>query len=251
MLSLESAENHSSNEPVVLDADAKALALKQIQSAAGALSFLKEMITKDSLTKSIRFNTLSVGKHDIADLIKGLGGDEDLKQEDDLRLKMLQNANKEVHRLTQELGKGITKEGLGVRIGQMCEEVNNWWKAQGFGYSRGTISGWSSGASMTIEFNCHLDDFVSTMEEKPITAKAKLKEKQKELSQELVIVPEQRGSDMMVVLDCNESRTWIMNKLRERFPGIQIHKWESHFIHGDKERFRITSCHANFPLENI
>lgn len=249
-LSLESTENHSSNEPVILDADAKATALKKVQSAYHALSFLNEMITKDSLTKSIRYNTLSVASHDIKDLIKSLGGDEDLKQEDDLRLKNLQRANAEVHRLTAELGKGITKEGVSVKIGQMCQEVEEWWKSLGFGYSKGTISGWRNGSSMTFEFNCHIDMFMSTMEEKPISKKAKLKERQEEMGKELILIPEQRGSDMMVTLDCPENRQWIVNKLKERFPSIRFHKWESHFIHGSED-FQITSLHANFPVEEI
>ena len=249
-LSLESTENHSSNEPVVLDADTQASALKKIQSAYGALNFLNEMITKNTLTKSIRNNTLSVTSHDVKDLIKSLGGDEDLKQEDDLRLKMLQNANAEVHRLTEELGKGVTKEGIGVKIGQMCKEVQDWWSSLGFGHSKGTITGWRNCASMTMEFNCHIDMFMSTMEEKPISKKAALKERQEEMGKELILIPEERGSDMMVTLDCPENRQWIINKLKERFPGIRFHKWESHFIHGSED-FQITSCHANFPVEDI
>ena len=144
MLSLESTENHSSKEPVELNEDSKAFALKKIQSLFGAITFLNEMIQKETLTKSVRHNTLCVASHDIQDLIQSLGGAEDLKQKEDLNLKLLRQANQEVHRLTAELGKGVTKEAIAVKIGQMCTEVGDWWKEQGFGYSKGTVSGWTN-----------------------------------------------------------------------------------------------------------
>ena len=153
MLSLESAKNHLSDEPLVLDADNKAASLKTIQSIYGALQFLNEMIKEDQATVSIRYNSLSIARHAIKDLTKSLGGEEDLKQDEDLRLKLLQDANAEVRRLTDELGKGVTKEGIGIKIGQMCDEVCKWWKEQGFGYIQPKIGGWSQGASMTVDFN--------------------------------------------------------------------------------------------------
>lgn len=68
-----STENHSSNEPLLIDADARASSLESLKSIIGALSFLHELITKGTATVGTRHNTLGISRAELSRLEKFLG----------------------------------------------------------------------------------------------------------------------------------------------------------------------------------
>jgi len=244
---LRPTENHGSDEPLVLDADAKATSLKAINSVMGALSYLGERIQKDTAVVSTRYNTLGIARSDLRQLGNTLGAEADTAQEDELRLSLLRQANMENHRLRDELGKGVTVEAIGLKLYHMDRTIYNWWQNLGFTYSKSSIQAHSRGASFQVEFSIGVERHISTMEEKPVTAKAKLDAKRESLGRELQIVYD--GSEPYV-LDNPNNREWIKNTLKARFPNCRIYKWESISIHRSDE-FQLRHVEVNIDMTDV
>lgn len=244
---LRSPENHTSDEPLVLDADAKAVSIKALNDMRGALAFLQEMIQKDTCSVSTRFNTLSIVRSETRHLGRILGADADLQQEDDLRQNLLRQANMENHRLREEMAKGVTVESIGGKLYLMDRSIYNWWQNLGFTYSKATMGAHSRGGSFHVEFSIGVERHISTMEEKPVTAKAKIKAKQEALGQELEIA---WGGGEPYVLDNPNNRAWITGKLKERFPKCRIWKWESIAIHNSDD-FQLRHVEVNIDFTDV
>lgn len=244
---LRPTENHGSDEPLVVDADAKASSLKAIKGVMGALSYLGEMIQKDTAVVSTRHNTLGVARSDLRELGRILGAEADTEQENELRLQLLRAANMENHRLRDEMGKGVTIESIGLKLYQLDRTIYNWWQNLGFTYSKSSIQAHSQGASFQVEFSVGVERHISTMEPKPVTAKAKLDAKRVALGKELQIVYE--GSEPHV-LDNPNNRAWITNTLKARFPRCRIWKWESISIHRSDE-FQLRHVEVNIDMTDV
>ena len=240
-------ENHTSDEPLLLDADATASSLKELSSMVGALSWLHELIGKGQATVSTRHNALGIARSNLRQLDKLLGSADDLKQEDDLRLQMLRQANMEVHRLNEELGKGVTVAAIGNKLYLLDRTIYNWWQNLGFTYSKATIQAHSRGAAFHVEFSVGVERHISSMEEKPVSAKAKLDAKRANLGKQLDIAYD--GSEPYVV-DNQENRTWITNTLRARFPTSRIWKWESLSV-SKLDIFQIRHVEVNIDITDV
>lgn len=244
---LRPTENHGSDEPLKLDPDQKASALKDIKSMIGALSYLGEMIQKNTAVVSTRHNTLGIARSDLRHIGATLGAEADTAQQDELNLQLLRQANMENHRLRDEMGKGVTIEAIGLKLYHLDRTIYNWWKNLGFTYSKSSIQAHSQGASFQVEFSIGVERHISTMEEKPITAKAKLDAKREKLGQELQIVYDQSEP---YVLDNPNNRTWITNTLKARFPNCRIWKWESIAIHRSDE-FQLRHVEVNIDMKDV
>jgi hypothetical protein len=222
--SLATTENSSSDEPLLIDADTKASSLESIRNAYHALSFLNELISKDTATVGVRHNTLGLVRAELGNLEKSLGAKDDFQQEEELKKNLLRQANFEIHRLRDEMGKGVTVESIGNKLYQLDKTIYNWWQNLGFSYSKGTLQPNHKGATFHREFTLNIESHVFSHTTKPVTAKARIDAKVKALGSELEIFNE---DNELCVLDNPNNREWIKNKFIERFPNCRIWKWES------------------------
>lgn len=243
-----STENHSSNEPLLIDADARASSLESLKSIIGALSFLHELITKGTATVGTRHNTLGISRAELSHLEKFLGAKDDLKQEEELKKNLLRQANMEVHRLREEMGKGVTIEAIGSKLYQLDRSIYNWWQNLGFTYSKSSLQPHSRGASFHVEFSVSVERHIGSHEAKPVTARARVDAKRAALGAELEIVYK---SDEPYVVDNANNRAWLTNKFKERFPTCRIWKWEAISAHGLDGVFQIRHVEVNIDMTDV
>jgi len=241
-------ENLTSNEPLLIDADDRASSLESLNSIIGALSFLHELITKGTATVGTRHNTLGISRAELSQLEKFLGAKDDLKQEEELKKNLLRQANMEIHRLREEMGKGVTIEAIGSKLHQLDRTIYNWWQNLGFTYSSSKLQAHSRGASFQVEFSVGVERHISSHESKPVTAKARVDAKRAALGAELEIIYK---SDEPYVVDNANNRAWLTNKFKERFPTCRIWKWESISVHGLDDIFQIRHVEVSIDITDI
>lgn len=242
-------ENHGSNEPLLVNDDDKASSLNSIKRIVNALSFLHETMTKGTATVGIRHNTLGISRAEFNRIEELLGAKDDLAQEEELKKNLLRQANLEIHRLREEMGKGVTVEAIGSKLYQLDRTICNWWQNQGFTYSSSKLSAHSRGATFQVEFSVGIDKHVSSHSEKPVTEKSRIDAKLIALGSELEIVYP-KGDDPYVV-DNPNNRTWLTNKFKERFPTCRIWKWESMLINGLDDIFQIRRVEVNIDMTDV
>lgn len=240
-------KNHSSDEPLLIDADASASALASLKSIIVALSFLHEMVTKGTATVGTRHNTLGISRSELNNLEKSLGAKDDLQQEDELKKNLLRQANTEVYRLREEMGKGVTIEAIGSKLYQLDRSIYNWWQNLGFSYSSAKMQAHARGASFQVEFSVNIERHISSHDPKPVTAKARVAAKQAALGAALEVMYK---SDEPYVLDNANNRAWLTNKFKERFPTCRIWKWEAMSINNTDE-FQIRHVEVNIDITDV
>lgn len=241
-------ENHSSNEPLLIDADATLSSLESLRSMIGALNFLHEMISKGTATVSTRHNTLGISRGELSNLEKSLGAKDDLQQEKELNNNLLRQANMELYRLREEMGKGVTIEAIGSKLYQLQQTIYNWWQNLGFSFSKSHLNPHSRGAAFSVEFSVSVERHVSSYNPKPATARTKLLAKRAALGAELEII---HKSDEPYVVDSPNNRAWLTNKFKERFPTCRIWKWESHSINGLDDLYHIRYVEVNIDITDV
>ena len=240
-------ENHSSDEPLLLDADATAVTLKHIASAVDALGYLHELVSKGTATVSTRHNALGIARYNFKDLEKILGAKDDLKQHEELDRSLLRQANMEVHRLREELGKGVTIEAIGNKLYQLDRTIYNWWQNLGFSYSSATLAPHSQGAAFKVQFSINIDRHISSYTDKPVTARANRDAKMAALGEQLEVAYE--GSEPHVV-DNENNRAWVTRTLKGRFPTCRIWKWESISVYR-LDVFQLRHVEVNIDITDI
>jgi hypothetical protein len=240
-------KNHSSNEPLLIDADSRVASLNSLKSFISALGFLHETIAKGTATIGIRHNTLAISRAELSQLEKFLGAKEDLEQEEELRNNLLRQANIEIRRLQEEMGKGVTIEAIGNKLYQLDQTIYNWWQNLGFSFSQSNLKSYSNGTSFLVDFTCSIDRHIHSMESKPVTAKTRLDAKHETLKNDLEIIYHGREP---YVLDTPENRKWFVDKFKERFPNCRIYKWESHSC-PNSDVFQIRKVEVNINITDV
>jgi hypothetical protein len=246
-LVLSMPENRTNESLLLLDPDNTASSLKSLKEIVSALNFLHEQIKKGEVSVSNRHNILSITRSELRYLEKYLGAEADLKQENDLKQNLLRQANMEVARLREELGKGVTVEAIGSKIYQLDRTIYEWWQELGFAYSKATFQSHSRGASFGVEFSVRVERHIGSHEEKPITAKAKIDATREALGQQLEIVYD---GDEPHVVDNPNNRAWLTNKFQERFPTAKVWKWESRCVYR-MDIFEICQVEVRIDITDI
>lgn len=240
-------KNSSSKEIIKLNEDQVAIASKAINEIFHGLKFLKEEIPH--LTKDIRFNVLSVIKSEFQKLSAILDTEEDEKQKSELEKKLLRKVNFENRRLREEMAKGVTVDSIGAKLYELEQIVYKWWQDLGFSYSKHSILPGPTINQLKTEFSVTLERGISYSEREnnPVSARKKKKEKVQALGKELQIL-ESAGENY--VLDNENNKTWLINKLKNRFPNIRIFNIKIHSIY-NREEFQITDIEAYIDIKEI
>lgn len=241
--------NSGSDELLVLDEDTKAASLKAIQQAIGSLSWVFENVRDGTATKQVRFNGVSVAASYVTRLGELLGRDEDTEQEKQLRKSQLRVANDEIHRLRQEMAKGVTVEAMGNKLEELKKTVYYWWKSFGFLTADGNFSPNWKGADFHGKLSCYLDRHGGSvmLEDKPVTAK-ELALKTLEQLAEQTDIEQEDGSDVHF-LDTPRNKDFLVNALTARFPGSRVWAFESNA--GRSGFFHLRNMEVYIPIQSI
>jgi len=217
----ESVKNHNSDEIVSLNPDEKATAISSVNGIIDALDFLRQQIIDDAVKVSTRYNTINIAKYKIKDLHELIGGNDDLKQDEEHLNFSLRHANIENARLRDQLGKNITTEAIASKLHLLRQDVYDFWKDLGFLHSDIKFSSGYNSAYLVCELSCYIDKHISTMTKTPISDKKELDEKIEELKQTIETEKIPTG---LVMIDSEKNRNWITEILQNRFPSCTIQK---------------------------
>lgn len=240
-------KNSSSKEKISLNEDQVTVALKSINEIFHGLKFLKEEIP--NLTKDIRFNVLSVVKSEFQKLSAILDAEEDEKQKLELKENLLRKANFENRRLREEMAKGVTIDSIGAKLYELEQIVYKWWQDLGFSYSKHSILPGPTINQLKTEFSVTLERGISYSEREnnPVSARRKKQEKVQKSGKELQVL-ESAGENY--ILDNENNKTWLINKLKNRFPNIRIFNIKINSIY-NREEFQITDIEAYIDIKEI
>lgn len=235
--------NHNDSTKIVLDADAKTAALREINEIYTGLKYIYDLIKEDECRVESRFNVLGVVDGRSKQLRKILGGDSDIEQTREVDLALLREANAEVHRLKELIGTQVGTEAVSHKLDSLNKIVYNWWTEEnGFSYCLIKFGG----PNCLAEFSPDIDRHVSRYSDTPVTDKQLLDEKITALSEIIDLTDD----DAHHVIDNPDNRKWIIDALKKRFPSIKVYKIESHSIN-QSEKYRLSRIHANFLITDI
>ena len=247
-------ENHGSNELLELNPDTKVSSLESLKSSINALKFLHELVAKDTATVGVRHNTLGIVRSQLKHLENSLGAKDDIEQQEELKRNLLLQANSEIKRLREEIGKGVTIESIGSKLHQLDRTIYNWWQNLGFSYASTSLMPNHRGATFKVEFSVDLDRHISVHSSTPVTDKAKIDVKIADLGKELEITLSR--NDDPYILDNTNNRTWLIKKFKERFPNCKIWKWESIAVRSEsttpqENEFKILRVEVNIDMNDV
>lgn len=217
----DSVKNHSSDEPIELNADQKSTAIQYINDIFGALVYLKEQIVADKIQVNTRYNSIGIAKYKIQDLHELLGGEDDIKQDEERRNLSLRHANIENARLRDQLGKSVTTQAIASKLNLLKQDFYDFWKNLGFLYSTIQFSSGHDTAYLTCELSCYINNHISSMTQTPVSDKKDLDERIEQLKQKIETDKIPTG---LVMIDSEKNRNWVIETLKNRFPSCRIQK---------------------------
>lgn len=217
----DSVENHTSNEIISLNADEKTIALKSVQEIIHGLQFLSEEISGNKTSVSTRYNVLGIVGYKLKDLREILGGEEDLKQDDERDRFTIRHLNEEVRSLRDQLGKDLTSDAVVGKLYQLKQDVYNFWKELGFLSSTINFSSGFNSTWLSCDFSCYINSHISTMSRTPVSDKLELAEKIEKFKQTIEVGQISTG---LVMIDSEKNRFWLTQTLQNRYPSCRINR---------------------------
>jgi len=240
--------NASDETVIILDADKTSLALRAAAECSHAINFVHELVGKGELSVSMRFACLSVAQSHLEKLKHTLGAKSDEEQANELNSNQLRQANIEIHRLRQEMAKGVTPEVLGLALEPLKQTVYDWWKSLGFLTMEAEFVGYSDGGYLNAKLSCYLDRHGPLFDEKPVTTAAEKRMTIEQLA-EHVDMDTPRGNEPSV-MDTPRTREWLVSQLQTRFPGTRIFEWHSHGVDGGASS-TLRDIRISIPIKTI
>lgn len=127
-------ERRASENPVVLTADQRAVALRELAKTALLVKTVHEHITAGSLTDGFTAVALGLLEHQVQDLSKVTGVPCVSAAEVEQRYAELRNANNRVHELEKQLGSAGATVDIKHVVAHYSTLVRDWWQRDGMGY---------------------------------------------------------------------------------------------------------------------
>jgi hypothetical protein len=215
----------SDQKVVVLNADQKVSAVKAASDILHAVAFIKEMVSKETLTEEMRDTMCGLLDHYIVEFCEPLGFYSKASERIEAQHAEIRELNGKIHELERQLGKAAPIDTVPNLLRNLRDGVSDWWVEQGFGWIRKFTYG--PYGSVQAEFSFSFDH-VFTGSKTPVSDK-KAKESTIELleKQGFIFVVDERDHRL---LDCDMNRKLLMDLLTVRFPSIQIQYWENRSV---------------------
>jgi hypothetical protein len=223
MLSQPLPENTST---VVLDADQKAVVVKEISEIIGGLSYVAQLVEKDSLQFSLGQNVLRIAEDGLANLSKVTKIDTDGLAEREQRYGMLRAANARIRVLEQQMGEAVGAVHIQMGIQEFGKKLDSWWDLEGFGHI--SDMNFTKHGHCEVMFSCMLfGTFSLTGSQKPVSDKGRFALWRESLQERgFVLKDDPREKDSVV--DCDASRQTLCKLFADRLPSSQVIEINNH-----------------------
>ncbi|MNR71805.1 hypothetical protein D3C71_24830 [compost metagenome] len=219
---------YANAEPVVLDADKRAVALKQLKDLLFGFSTLANQVDKQStMDQQLTHSVLSVAEFRIVDIAKMAGIEIHTQAEIEDRHARLRQANGRIRELEAQLGQAVGPEHLAGGLKAFADKLKKWWRVEGFGHiSEMDFSEWGN---LRVKFSCHLHGAFRLLDSPtPVSDKDARANWLKGLRDRGFVIDEKGRYDADVV-DCDASRSTLQKLLAERLPSSKIVSTENHW----------------------
>jgi len=211
---------------VVLDADNKAVAMKELSDLFYAAKQIYDWLKEDNLSVDMKDTLFSLIESHTAHSAKLLGYDSNAAKEIDERYADIRNTNKKVHELEQRLAENTQIEGLKELMYAMHMALYKWWGLQGFNLVTDDEFG-GSGYKGRFCLNLHRISFISS---RPVTDKQNHKNRLEQMIEEGYELVEVDRHEY-ALLDTPVNRAKITSLVKSKFPSMDIYKWNNWCLH--------------------
>lgn len=228
-------ERRASENPVVLTADQRAVALRELGKTALLVKAVHEHIAAGSLTDGFTAVALGLLEHQVQDLSKVTGVPCVSAAEVEQRYAELRNANNRVHELEKQLGSAGANIDIKHVVAHYSTLVREWWQRDGLGY----VSEFNFGQYGSLELV--LSGAVMApgryMSDTPETDKQTQAQWLDGLRSRGFVFHEDGGREQSLT-DCAQTRD-ALDKLVSAMPSAKVRKIES--VRGRSGEFAIRS----------
>lgn len=229
---------------VQFNQDDKAVLLKALKDIHHANSQLYGWVERDELTEDMSKVLPSLIESNFSDVAKVVNYESHLLAEEEKRHEKIRSANIKIRELEEKLGSDKPIDGLKEQLSHLSETVRSWWRTEGFHHVSDDC--FYPYGGLQVGFHFMLDHYRS-YSDTPETDKRNKNEHIQLLRDkgfEFADFGEDR-SEKLSLIDNPHNRSLLTAMLRERFPSIQIRKWENRSRHNDPDVFLIWNIDAS------
>ncbi|WP_078598561.1 hypothetical protein [Evansella clarkii] len=236
---------------ISLTEDQKEVLLKALKDIHFANSQLHKMVKKDVLTEEMSKTLPSLIESYFSEAAAVLNYESHLLKEKEKRYEEIRNANQKIRELEAKLGSDRPVDGLKEQLTYLKDTVYNWWATEGFCHVNNEK--FTAYGSLRLEFCFMLESF-KMLSKTPVTDKkdqAEHIQHLRNLGFEFADFEKSR-SEKLDLIDNQNNRTLLTGMLKERFPSIEIHKWDNNCSFSDPDIFVIRHVDATiYDLADI
>ena len=223
---------------VVLNPDQKAIALKAAKDLIHGASYIHEMVEAGELCVEMRNNMCYLLDHYTKEICEPLGYASAAAQRIEEKHADIRKLNGRIRELEQQLGEAAPIDTVPKLLHNLKETIDDWWKAQGFGWIRDLNFGPYGTVHLKFSF---LFDHIFSMSKTPVSDKESEQDKRKDLEMlGYIFIVEERDYRLV---DCDANRTLLMDLLTKRFPSIDIFYWENRRVR-KRDQFSLWGINA-------
>ncbi|ALS22132.1 hypothetical protein [Paenibacillus naphthalenovorans] len=213
---------------VTFTQDEKEILLKSIKDISFVAASLYEWIKKDALTEGMRKTIPSLIESHFTDIAERLNYSSTLIEDEKKRYDDIRNANIKIRELEQRLADHTDIDGIPKVLENLYWKVYGWWRDYGFNHV--SDFQFTSYGSILCNFSFMLSSRTSTLFSKsPASDRQRLADYIELLKSKGYEMIKEDGYDWKV-LDTENNRKLLIDLLKNRFPSIHIHKFESNSL---------------------
>jgi len=223
---------------VILNEDEKVIALRRLSEIYNTTGEIYNQIKNNELTEEMKNLLLGLIESYTSEASKVLKYDSQASAKIEERHADIRRANQKIHELEKKLAENTQVDGLKELLYAMHSALYKWWGKQGFNLVTDDEFG-GYGYKGRFCLDTHHISFVST---RPVTEKKEHKSRLEQMIEEGYEFTEEDRKDY-VLLDTPKNRELITKLVKDKFPSIEISRWENWRLH-KKEGFKLRSFEA-------
>ena len=214
-----------SQEPIVLNADDKQVALKKLRDIQAAAYTLADLIENDRLSEDIGQPPLYIIEALMAHVSRLTGIETESRAHVERRSADLRAANMRVRELEKALGASVSTEHVWQGIARLADKMKMWWRKEGLGFAP-TVQ--FNGGCCHMELSCSLSgDFALLDSPTPVSDKRNRAEWLQSLRELGFVIVEEGRYDANLVL-CESTMSALNALVKTAFPTSRFGNLKSH-----------------------
>lgn len=216
------------DDNVTLDADTRAVLMRELAEQLSAWSMLHGMLKREEvLPRELTRNVLYASESRLVQVCKLTGVELDTVAERENRFAKIRAANERVRALEEQLGKSGTPQQTSAHLQMLARKLSAWWARDGFGYVR-DIS-FTQYGQVTAELSCNLfGDFLLMHSDTPVTDKERKRQWHETLRQRGFVLQTEKGEHNPDIVDCDATRQALLRTISRALPSATISSTTNH-----------------------